>query len=101
MNVFGKCPAIDEEVEIKSGPMAGEKFRVEDWARNVMAKGTEWPLDIGNPAVILFWSERTDLLAEARAEQVEFLRVALSGIYGHVGWSGCILMPEELGIEVN
>lgn len=101
MNVFEECPIKDREVIITSGSMAGETFEVEDWARNVMAKGVEWPSDMGNPAVLLFLVNRRDLIERMRVNQVEFLRVALSALYGHVGMSGCIVMPEELGIEVE
>lgn len=101
MNVFEECPIKGREVVITSGSMAGETFEVEDWARNVMAKGPDWVSDIGNPAVLNFWLQRPDLSKNVQENIVEFMRVGLAGIYGHVGWSGYIVMPEELGIEVD
>lgn len=101
MNVFGDCPVRNTSITIKNGPYKGNTFDAEDWARNVMAKGAGWPQDIGNPAVIQFWALRPDLLKSAEKNEVEYMRVALTGIYGHIGWSGCLLMPEELGIEVD
>ena len=101
MNVFEECPIKGREVVITSGSMAGEIFEVEDWARNVMAKGVEWPSDMGNPAVLLFLVNRRELIRGMEANKVEFLRVALSALYGHIGMSGCIMMPEELEIEMG
>ena len=101
MNVFGECPVKGKTLEIKSGKMAGAKFEAEDWARNVMAEGLQWASDVRNPAVLLFWTNRVELCQAAMNDQVELSRVALSGIYGHVGWSGCIMLPEELEIEVD
>lgn len=101
MNVFEECPIKGREVVIMSGNMAGKTFEVEDWARNVMAEGLDWLSDTGNPAVLLFLVDRIDLIERVGENPVEFLRVALSALYGHIGMSGCILMPEELGIEVD
>lgn len=101
MSVFGECSVKNTSMTVKSGPFNGATFEAEDWARNVMAKSIDWVSDIGNPAVIQFLALRPDLLKSIQVNKVELMRVALTGIYGHVGWSGCILMPEELGIEVG
>lgn len=101
MSVFGECPVKGMDVTVKSGPMVGETFKAEDWARNVMAKGPGWPSDVGNPSVIVFLVARPELVKAMDTSPVEFIRVGLTGIYGHVGWSGCIVMPDELGIEVD
>lgn len=97
MNPFGTCPFKGMEMEIRDGYMAGETIIVEDWAREVLEKGVEWPSDIGNPSVLMFLVNRKELLDEIQSNKVEYLRVCLTGIYGHVGWSGCIVLPEELG----
>ena len=101
MNVFGDCPLKGADIVIESGSMAGASFKVEGWARDIMAKGPDWASDMGNPAVLNFWLQRPDLLKDAQENMVEFMRVGLTGLYGHVGWSGCLVMPEELGIEAS
>ena len=101
MRIFGDCPVKNISITVKSGPFSSTTFEAEDWARNVMAEGIDWVSDIGNPAVIQFLALRYDLLKSIQSNKVELMRVALTGIYGHIGWAGCILMPEELGIEVD
>ena len=99
MNVFDEFPLKDKAVEVKGGPMKGKLFQAEDWARNVMARGVEWPSDIGNPSVLMFWASRQELCERVQSDEVEFMRVCLSGVYGHVGWSGCIVMADELDTD--
>lgn len=101
MNIFGECPVKGADIVIESGPMAGEVFQVEDWARNVMAKGIEWPSDLRNSSVLMFWMHRQDLLKGVQASQLEYFRTSLTGLYGHIGMYGHLMMPEELGIEVD
>lgn len=96
MNLFGECPLKGNEVTIKSGPLAGVSFEVEDWARNVMAKKIDWPQDLGNPAVLFFWRDRKDLLERVISDGVEYVRVCLTGLYGHIGYSGHLVMLDEL-----
>lgn len=96
MNLFGDCPLKGNEVTIKSGPLAGASFEVEDWARNVMAKKIDWPQDLGNPAVHFFWRDRKDLLKRVLSDGVEYVRLCLTGLYGHIGYSGHLVMLDEL-----
>jgi hypothetical protein len=49
----------------------------------------------------MFWLKRLDLLKNAQENMVELMRVGLTGLYGHIGMSGHLMMPEELGIEVD
>lgn len=101
MNVFADCPLKGAELSIQSGPMKGEIFIVEGWARDIMEKRLDWPSDMGNPAVLNFWMQRQATLTLARMNSVECARVALTGLYGHVGWAGYLMLPEELGVEMN
>lgn len=101
MNVFGECPIKGSAIVVEKGPMAGETFVVEDWARNPMKEHFDWPSDIQNPAVLMFWANHQELLKDVQANKIEYIRVAITALYGHVGWAGCIAMPDELGIEVG
>lgn len=101
MNAFGECPLKGKKVEIKSGPLMGETIEVEDWARNVMAMRLEWPSDVRNPGVLVFLTRRLELVKAMEEDSLEYVRVCVTGIYGHVGQSGCIVMPEELEAEVE
>ena len=96
LDVFGDFPYKGMPLRVKGSKPDDEPFVAEDWARNVMKEGIGWPSDMGNPSVIVFWTKRVDKLLADKDNAVEGARIALSGIYGHIGWSGCIMLPEEL-----